>query len=91
MGGMYGLNALLEFNHSPKCLVVAPVLTVSIMFFYAYAALLYTAIRPLKWYLGRLKLFAVKVRQFQNEFMKSSFLPKYKREDFCPHYTGQKS
>jgi hypothetical protein len=42
MGGMYGLNALLEFNHSPKCLVVAPVLTVSIMFFYAYAALLHS-------------------------------------------------
>ena len=39
---MYGLNALLEFNHSPKCLVVAPVLTVSIMFFYAYAALLHS-------------------------------------------------
>ena len=32
----------------------------------------------------------LKVRQFQNEFMKSSFLPKYE-QDFCPHYTGQKS
>ena len=56
MGGMYGLNALLEFNHSPKCLVVAPVLTVSIMFFYAYAALLHSN-KALKWFLGRLKLF----------------------------------
>ena len=41
--------------------------------------------------------FILKVSEFQNEFMKLSFLPKYERnffEEFCPvvwHSTGQKS
>ena len=41
------------------------------------------------------RLKQVKVSYFQNEFMKSSFLSKYiwtkNCQDFCPHYTGQKS